>query len=111
MLSKEKRKPRRVVDTLLPAREAGELALTVPQWTLSGKQIEREFRFKDFRQAMTFVNGVADAANKRDYHPDIYISYSRVRLTHSTHKISGLSRNDFILAEEVDRLADDLVHT
>ena len=92
-------------------RDAGELATSVPQWTLLEKQIEREFKFKDFRQAMAFVNRVADAANEQDHHPDIQISYSRVRLTLSTHKIGGLSQNDFILAAKIDRLAEDAVRT
>lgn len=108
-LSDEKCEPCRVGGTPLPAREAGELARRVPQWTLSDKQIEREFKFKDFHQAMAFVNRVAEVANEQDHHPDIYISYSRVLLTLSTHKIGGLSRNDFILAVKVDRLAEDAI--
>ena len=91
----------------LPAQEAGKLALSVPQWTLSEKQIEREFKFKDFVQAMAFVNRVADAANKQGHHPDIQILYNRVRLTLSTHKIGGLSQSDFILAAKIDRLAEN----
>jgi 4a-hydroxytetrahydrobiopterin dehydratase len=98
-------------DTPLTATEAGELAPSVPLWTLSEKQIEREFKFKDFRQAMDFVNHVADAANEQDHHPDIYISYSLVRLTMSTHKIGGLSRNDFILAAKIDLMEEDAVRT
>jgi 4a-hydroxytetrahydrobiopterin dehydratase len=90
----------------LAAQEAGKLALSVPQWTLSEKQIEREFKFKDFIRAMAFVNRVADAANKQDHHPDIQILYNRVRLTLSTHKIGGLSQSDFILAVKIDRLAE-----
>jgi 4a-hydroxytetrahydrobiopterin dehydratase len=103
-LSDEKCEPCRGGGTPLTAPEAGELAPSVPRWTLSEKQIEREFKFKDFRQAMAFVNQVADAANEQDHHPDIYISYSRVRLILSTHKIGGLSRNDFILAAKIDQL-------
>lgn len=110
-LSDEKCERCRVGGTPLPAREASELAPSVPQWTLSEKQIEREFKLKDFRQAMAFVNRVADAANEQDHHPDIHISYNRVRLTLSTHKIGGLSRNDFILAAKIDRVAEDAVRT
>jgi len=109
-LPDEKCEPCHVDGTPLPAREAAELARNVPQWTLSEKQIEREFKFKDFRKAMEFVNDVADAANEQDHHPDFYISYNRVQLTLSTHKIGGLSRNDFVLAAKIDRLAEDAVH-
>ncbi len=69
-------------------------------------EIKREFRFKDFRQAMEFVNSVAAIANEQDHHPDIFISYNKVQLTLSTHKIGGLSLNDFIVAAKIDLAAD-----
>lgn len=89
---------------LLMAKEARELARSVPQWTLAKKWIKRGFKFNDFRQAMAFVNRVAGAAEKQGHHPDILISYDRVSLTLSTHKVGGLSRNDFILAASIDAL-------
>jgi len=88
----------------LSKEEARELLEETPQWTLKDNAIEREFRFKDFREAVNFVNKVADVAEKENHHPDIYIYYNRVRLELSTHKIGGLSRNDFILAAKVDKL-------
>ena len=90
----------------MPAEEAKTLSLSVPLWTLTDTRIERNFKFKDFREAVSFVNQVADAANAQDHHPDIVISYNKVRLTLSTHKVGGLSRNDFILASRIDELAD-----
>jgi 4a-hydroxytetrahydrobiopterin dehydratase len=87
------------------SREEAEVFLKeTPEWTLKGGAIEREFRFKDFREAIGFVNKVADVAEAERHHPDIYIYYNKVRLVHSTHKIGGLSKNDFILAAKVDRL-------
>ena len=102
----EKCTPCQAGGTPLPAGEARELAREVPGWTLAEKQIERELKFADFRQAIAFVNRVADAAEADDHHPDIFVSYSRVRLTLATHKIGGLSRNDFILAAKIDRIAE-----
>lgn len=64
----------------------------------------REFICKDFREAMTLVNRVADLAEAEQHHPDIEISYNKVRLKLSTHSIGGLSRNDFILAAKIDRI-------
>ncbi len=84
---------------------AEKLAREVPGWSLKDGEIEREFRFKDFRRAMTFINGVADIAESEAHHPDIFISYSRVRLTLSTHRIGGLSRKDFIVAAKIDEFA------
>src|SRR5574337_1505169 len=74
------------------------LTREVPQWKAGDKGIEREFKFRDFNEAMAFVNKVAGTASQEDHHPDIMISYNKVKLILSTHKISGLSRNDFIMA-------------
>jgi 4a-hydroxytetrahydrobiopterin dehydratase len=76
----------------------------VPEWLGKDEVILREFKFKDFFEAIAFVNKVADLANAEDHHPDIYISYSKVRLELTTHSIGGLSMNDFILAAKIDRI-------
>ena len=105
-LSEEKCAPCHSGGKPLPSFEAQELIRDVPQWALSDKAIEREFAFKDFRASMAFVNRVADLANEQDHHPDIYIFYSRVKLILSTHKVGGLSRNDFVLAAKINSLAE-----
>lgn len=86
--------------------EAEKYLQEVPGWRLSGDalKVDREFKFKDFKGAMSFVNKVAELAESEGHHPDIYVSYSRVRLTLSTHAISGLSENDFILAAKINQL-------
>lgn len=77
----------------------------VPGWEMrEGKSLRRRFRFKDFVEAMAFVNRVAAVAEEEGHHPDIFISYNRVRIDLSTHAIDGLSENDFILAAKIDRL-------
>ena len=90
----------------LSVAEAEALARETPRWALEDKAIERQFQFKDFVEAMGFVNGVARIAEEQGHHPDIHISWNKVRLTLSTHKIGGLSRNDFILAAKIDALVD-----
>jgi 4a-hydroxytetrahydrobiopterin dehydratase len=87
-----------------PLSHAEEEAM-MPQisaWLLAEKELAREFRFKDFREAMAFVNRIAVIANEQDHHPDIGIFYNIVKITLSTHKIGGLSLNDFILAAKID---------
>jgi 4a-hydroxytetrahydrobiopterin dehydratase len=89
----------------LKKEEAVELLSRVQGWELSGKtQITREFKFKNFLDAMGFVNRVAETAEAEGHHPDIDIRYNRVKLVLSTHAIGGLSENDFILAAKIDRL-------
>jgi 4a-hydroxytetrahydrobiopterin dehydratase len=89
------------------SRQEAEVLLReeVPLWCPGERTIERELRFRDFRAAMDFVNRIAELANEQDHHPDILISYNKVRLTLSTHKIGGLSMNDFIVAAKIDLLA------
>jgi Pterin-4a-carbinolamine dehydratase len=67
-------------------------------------KIRHEFKFKDFKGAMAFVNRVADVAEEEGHHPDIHIHYNKVLIELWTHAIGGLSENDFIMAAKVERL-------
>jgi 4a-hydroxytetrahydrobiopterin dehydratase len=67
-------------------------------------KIKKEFRFKNFTEAMIFVNKIANLAESEGHHPDIFISWNKVRLELFTHAIHGLSENDFILAAKIDKL-------
>lgn len=91
----------------LNREEAAELGKEIPRWKLNAAadRISREFKFKDFKGAMKFVNKVADLAEEEGHHPDFLIHYNKVELTLWTHKIGGLHRNDFILAAKIDSLA------
>jgi 4a-hydroxytetrahydrobiopterin dehydratase len=72
--------------------------------TGEGKKIEKKFKFKDFVENIKFVNKVADLAESEGHHPDLEISYSRLKITLWTHAIGGLSVNDFILASKIEAL-------
>lgn len=87
----------------LTAEEIEKYLPEVPRWEVfDSKKISREFKFKDFKEAMTFVNKAADLAESEGHHPDIYIhGWNKVRLELSTHAIGGLSENDFILAAKI----------
>jgi len=88
----------------LTNKEAQDFLREIPGWTLKDSVIERVFQFKDFKGAMRFVNQVALTAEEEGHHPDIHIYYNKVRLELTTHKIKGLSENDFILAAKIDVL-------
>jgi 4a-hydroxytetrahydrobiopterin dehydratase len=77
----------------------------VPEWTLKDLAIERIFTFRDFKEAIKFVNKVAETAEQEGHHPDIHIYYNKVRLELTTHKIKGLSENDFILAAKINTIS------
>ena len=78
---------------------------TVHGWTLSGQAIVKVFTFKDFPDAVHFVERIVPVAEGADPHPDILINYRRVTLTYSTHSAGGLTEKDFDGALAVDRLA------
>ena len=103
-LAEQKCRPVEAGTPPLSRQQAEEPSGETPQWTLKQRVIERGFEFKSFQQAMDFVSKVAGVAEEEDHHPDIWISYNKVRLQLSTHKIGGLSKNDFILAAKIDRL-------
>lgn len=74
---------------------------------VQNKSIARDFAFKNFKEAMEFVNRVAELAEAEGHHPDIFLhGWNKVRLELSTHAIGGLSENDFILAAKIDTLAE-----
>ena len=66
--------------------------------------LRREFRFKNFREALEFVNRVGMLAEEQAHHPDIDFGWGRAGVRIFTHKIYGLTESDFVLAAKVDRL-------
>lgn len=64
--------------------------------------LEKEFKFKDFREALEFTNRIGEIAEARNHHPDIYLAWGKVRVTIWTHKIDGLSESDFVLAAKIE---------
>jgi 4a-hydroxytetrahydrobiopterin dehydratase len=89
----------------LAGEVAAKLHEEVPQWTLGEDRLRREFKLPGFPEAMAFAVRVAEIAQAEDHHPEICINYNRVALTLTTHKLGGLSRNDFIIAAKLDRLS------
>jgi len=93
----------------LPESKARELATKTPGWKLEegSTRLKRRFEFRDFVEAMKFVNRVADVAEREGHHPDFAIHWNKVDLTLWTHKIGGLHENDFIMTAKIARLLED----
>jgi len=87
----------------LTKEEAEKLLEQVTGWKLDKNTIRKEFTFKDFKEAMIFVNKVAEIAESEGHHPDIMVWYRVVTLVLTTHAINGLSINDFVLAAKIDK--------
>ena len=90
----------------LKAEAIQELLLQLDQgWqAVEEHHIEKQYKFKDFAQALEFVNKVGQLAEQQGHHPDIHLAWGKVKLTLWTHKIDGLHENDFILAAKADKL-------
>lgn len=96
----------------LGEEQISKLKPEVPGWQVSQdlKKISREWQFKDFVEAVIFVNDVAHLAEDEGHHPDIKIhSYKKVLIELYTHAIGGLSENDFILAAKINEVEKNLV--
>lgn len=88
---------------VLSENEIKEKLKNLEGWQLKGKEISRVYNFKDFVDAVAFVNKVAILAEKADHHPDILINYNKVTLSLSTHSQGGVTENDFNLAKGIDK--------
>ncbi len=66
--------------------------------------LENIYKFDDFRQALDFTSRVGEMAEVQDHHPDIYLTWGRVKVTIWTHKIDGLTESDFVFAAKADAL-------
>ncbi|MDR9438385.1 MAG: 4a-hydroxytetrahydrobiopterin dehydratase [Halomonas sp.] len=81
----------------------------IPEWQIVDRdgimQLERTFKFRNFKQALDFTQRVGEIAEQADHHPAILTEYGKVTVTWWSHKIKGLHRNDFILAARTDEVA------
>ena len=80
----------------------------IPEWQVKEvdgvKRLERVFSFKNFAEAMQFINKVGEMAEAENHHPLVIMEYDKVTLNWWTHKVKGLHMNDFIMAAKIDRL-------
>ena len=73
-------------------------------WTVAAEHhLDKEFRFRNFKDALAFTNRVGAIAEEQGHHPDIELSWGRVRLVVYTHKIDGLTESDFVFAAKAER--------
>jgi 4a-hydroxytetrahydrobiopterin dehydratase len=73
-------------------------------WILEGSKLETTRKFKDFVEAIAFVNKLVEPAETAGHHPDIEVSYNKVKITLTTHDAGGLTQKDFDLATEISQI-------
>ena len=75
-------------------------------WAHQGKAIQKRYTLKAFVPAMALVNKIAELAEQQQHHPDITINYNVVGISLSTHSEGGVTKKDFDLALQIDKLAE-----
>jgi 4a-hydroxytetrahydrobiopterin dehydratase len=88
----------------LTREEAERLNSEAPQWELldDAHRIERSFRFRNFREALNFVDSVGELAEAQGHHPDVNFGWGYATVSLRTKKIKGLHENDFIMAAKIN---------
>ena len=78
----------------------------VPLWGVNPEktEIRRTFKFKNYYEAMAFVNATAWVSHRENHHPDIELGYNQVTMRYSTHSVGGVTLNDFVCAAKIDSL-------
>ena len=107
-LSKQECEACRADAPLISDAELRELMPAIPDWQVivddGVMQLSRDFKFRDFVQALAFTNRVGEIAEAVDHHPAILTEWGRVTVTWWSHKIRGLHRNDLIMAARTDEV-------
>ena len=88
----------------LSPSEAESFLKELGNWNLSQQKLYKKYKFKDFVEAMKFVNRMAEIAEQEGHHPDFTVHYNEVEVSVWTHAVGGLTENDFILAAKIDSL-------
>lgn len=89
----------------LKGEELDDLRRQVPEWeVVEEHHLRRRFRFKNFREALGFVNRVGELAEEEGHHPNVTFGWGYAEVTIFTHKIDGLTESDFILAAKINEL-------
>jgi 4a-hydroxytetrahydrobiopterin dehydratase len=87
--------------------QAEHLRTEAPEWQLldEARRLERSFRFRNFREALTFVQQVGELAEAEGHHPDVCFGWGFATVSLRTKKIKGLHENDFVMAAKIDRVS------
>lgn len=90
--------------SLLSDVEIQERANQLEGWMVEGKELRTTRKFKDFIEAIAFVNKIVEPAEAAGHHPDLEISYNKVTVALTTHDAGGLTSKDFDLAQSISKL-------
>ena len=92
----------------VPPQKGDEIETFLSQLTawqvVNEHHLRKEYKFRDFRETLDFVNRIGELAEAQGHHPDVCFGWGKAEITIWTHKIDGLTESDFVLAAKIDRL-------
>ena len=89
----------------MKGEQINQMSSQLPDWQVVNEHhLQRNYRFKDFRESLDFVNRVSELAEEQGHHPDICFGWGKADITIWTHKIDGLTESDFVLAAKIDKV-------
>jgi 4a-hydroxytetrahydrobiopterin dehydratase len=89
---------------MLTLNELNDLMQGIEDWSLESDAISKIFSFKDFAEAKGFIDKVAEISEEKQHHPEIMWNYNQIKLSLTTHSEHGLTRKDFEIAREIDKI-------
>jgi 4a-hydroxytetrahydrobiopterin dehydratase len=91
--------------TRLNETEISNQLQNLPGWTVENRQLRHTYQFRNFVEAINFIDRLVEPAETAGHHPDIVISYNKVTIFLTTHDVGGLTAKDFALAKKIDQIA------
>ena len=89
---------------MLTLAQISEAMEGLEDWSLDTSSISKIFSFNNFKESVGFVDKIVEVAERLEHHPEILINFNQVQLVLTTHEEHGLTRKDFELAKEIDKL-------
>jgi 4a-hydroxytetrahydrobiopterin dehydratase len=89
---------------LLKAEDVSDRVRRMPEWRVEGSELVQAYRFKNFVEAVDFVNAITKVAEEAGHHPDLMVKWGEVTVHLTSHSAGGLTENDFRMAARIDAL-------
>jgi 4a-hydroxytetrahydrobiopterin dehydratase len=90
--------------SVLTREQIAEQLGTMPGWQLQGSELAKTYRFKNFLEAVDFVNKIAREAEAAGHHPDLLVRWGEVTVQLTTHSAGGVTESDLKLAKKIDQI-------
>lgn len=100
--------PRTEDRRLLGESELTDALIDLPGWVAKAKQITKTYEFKQYSEGLEFVNALAKLAEELDHHPDLHLSWGKVKVITWTHSSGGVTPLDVKLAAQAEKIFETI---